>query len=68
MSNKPRRSSDEYIHFRKKITSPSLIKIVAILSTEWMIPSCDVLYRFITESAAKEISKKNQIEELKKRL
>jgi len=66
MNFKPKRSSDDYIQFKRKITNKEVIKIVSILSTEWLLSPCEVLYRFIAESAAREIKKRKEIEEIRK--
>lgn len=67
MEFKPKRSSDDYIQFKKKITNKQVIEIVGTLSTEWLLSPNEVLYRFIAESAQREIKKRKEIEELKKR-
>ena len=56
-----RRSSDLYIQLNKKVTNKEVIKIVHILSTEWLLSPTEVCYRFIAESAAREIKKKEEI-------
>ncbi len=65
MDFKPKRSSDNYIQFKKKITNKEVIKIVSTLSTEWLLSPNEVLYRFIAESAAREIKKRKEIEALR---
>lgn len=60
MSFKPKRSSDDYIQLKKKITNKEVIKIVSVLSTEWLLSPTEVCYRFIAECAAKEIKKREQ--------
>jgi len=66
MDFKPKRSSDNYIQLKKKITNKEVIKIVSVLSTEWLLSPAEVCYRFIHETAAKEIKKREQIDEIKK--
>jgi hypothetical protein len=66
MDYKPKRSSDGYIQLNKKITNKEVIKIVSVLSTEWLLSPSEVCYRFIADSAAREIKKKEQIEQFKK--
>lgn len=61
-----KRSSDDYIQLKKKITNKEVIKIVNVLSTEWLLLPCEVCYRLISESALKEIKKREQIEAIKK--
>lgn len=66
MTFKPARSSDNYIQLKKKITNKEVIKIVSVLSTEWLLSPTEVCYRFIHESASREIKKRNEINDLKK--
>lgn len=66
MSFKPKRSSDDYIQLKKKITNKEVIKIVNILSVELLLSPCEVCYRFVYESASKEIRKRENIKNLLK--
>lgn len=61
---RPKRSSDSYIQLKKKVTNKEIIKIVNILSIEWLLSPNDVCYRFIAESAAREIKKKQDFKDL----
>lgn len=62
--SRPKRSSDSYIQLKKKVTNKEIIKIVNILSIEWLLSPNDVCYRFIAESAAREIKKKQDFQKL----
>jgi len=61
-----KRSSDDYIQLKKKVTNKEVIKIVHVLSVEWLLSPAEVCYRFINESAAREIKKKQEFKELTK--
>lgn len=64
MENPPKRSSDEYIQLHKRVTNKEVIKIVKTLSTEWLLSPSEVCYRFIAESAAREIKKKEELRKI----
>ena len=66
MAFKPKRSSDKYIQFKRKISNPLIIKIVEQLEKDWLLSPQDIIYRFICEGAQKEIKKKEQFEDFKK--
>lgn len=60
----PKRSSDDYIQLNKKVTNKEVIKIVNVLSSEWLLSPSEVCYRFISESALREIKKKDDIRKI----
>lgn len=62
----PKRSSDDYIKLRKTVTNKEVIRIVSVLSSEWLLSPCDVCYRFISEAAAREIKKREEIRKFSK--
>lgn len=66
MGFKPKRSSDDYIQLKKKITNKEVIKIVDVLSAEMLLSRSEVCYRFIHDSASKEIKKRENIKNLLK--
>ncbi len=65
MPFKPKRSSDNYIQFKRKISNPAILKIVQQLKNDWLLSENDIIYRFICEGAQKEIKKKEQFKDLK---
>lgn len=62
----PKKASEDYIHYRKKLCNFKLIKGINELSEAWMIPPTDVCTRLITEGVVNELRKKREIDELKK--
>lgn len=54
----PRRSSDDYIQFKRKITNKEILNIVLILKKEWLMTEQEICYHFIKEGAIKEINKR----------
>jgi hypothetical protein len=61
-----KRASDNYIQLKKKVTNKEIIKIVNVLSVEWLLSPTEVCYRFINEQAQKEIKKKAELKEIMK--
>ncbi len=68
MDFKPKRSEDQYIQFKKKITNKEIIKIVKLISVESLLTEYEVCYKFITDAVAAEIKKRERFEQLKKEL
>lgn len=62
MSKFPKRSSDNYIQFKKKITNKEVLNIVLILSRDRLKSPQDVLCDFITEGAKREIEKRKKLQ------
>jgi len=56
----PRRSADDYIQLKKKITNKEVIRIVNRLSKEWLLSPTEICYRFIAEGAQREEKKKKE--------
>lgn len=54
----PKRSSDNYLKIRKTITNKEVLNIVLVLSKELFIKPHQVIDRFISEGAQKEINKR----------
>ena len=53
-------ASEGYIRFKKTITKKEIIDIIHTLKKEWLLEDHEVIYRFIVDSAQREIKKKEQ--------
>ncbi len=60
MSFTPKRSENDYIQLKKKITNKQIIKLVVALSEEWLLTEQEAAYRFFTEKAMQEIQKRDR--------
>lgn len=56
--SKPKRSADDYIQLKKKITDKEVRNIIAIISRDWCMTKQEVCYEFIRERAVLEINKR----------
>lgn len=57
----PKRSSDNYIQLKKKITDKEILNIILILKRDWLMTEQEVCYNFIREGALKEINKRKSL-------
>lgn len=57
---KPKRSEDDYIQLKKKITDKEIRNVIYIIAREWCMTSQQVCYEFIRERAVLEINKRKQ--------
>ncbi len=54
----PKRSSDEYIQLKRKVTNKVAIKLVRILEKEWSLEPQKVCYRIFEDAINQEINKR----------
>lgn len=57
----PKRSSDDYVQLKKKITNKDVLNIILILKRDWLLTEQEVCYRLILEGAQREINKRKKI-------
>lgn len=56
--SKPKRSSDEYIQLKKKITDKENIKLLTALAEEWNVTDKEAAYRLLCEGMKRERDKR----------
>lgn len=60
----PKRSSDNYIQFKRKITNKEILNITLVLSKDRLVEPNDVLYQWIAEGAKREIDRRKNIKQV----
>lgn len=57
---KPKRSSDDYVQLKKKITDKENIKLLNALATDWNITNKEAAYRLLCEAMKRERDKRSR--------